>query len=87
MEKRINKKIIIRGQDGRILSQLYCENGLSVKLNYYGESLAEADLYANDLYVGSIDCWKGDYQETFYFWDEQGTMIPCDKEGNPINGD
>lgn len=87
MKEEIIKKIIVRGEDGRILSQLYCEHGLSVKAKYYKGHLSEVEIYSNDRYAGNVDCWYGEYEEQYYFWNENAEMIFCDKEGNPINGD
>lgn len=86
MEKQIIKKIIIKGEDGRILSQLYCDNGLSVNAKYYKEKLSEVEIYANNRYAGAIECWRGVFEEQYFFWNENGDMVFCDKEGNPING-
>lgn len=86
MEKQVLKKIIIKGEDGRILSQLYCDNGLSVEARYYKGHLSEVELYVNNRYAGGIECYRGEFKEQYFFWNENTDMVFCDKEGNPING-
>ena len=73
---------MIKNNKGEIVSQLFCEHGLSYKevKNYEG-TLREVRIIVNGSYVGSIECYGGSLQSKLYYWNENNDLIFVREEG------
>ena len=73
------KKVIIRDGENHIVSILYIEG--DYKLGYRqiftvdGTKLMQADLYLEDNFIGSIQCWKGTVEEKEMIRNEDGILV------------
>lgn len=73
------KRVVIRDSEKHIVSVLYFEEGS--KLSYRqcftvdGTKLMQVDLYLEDSYIGSVQCWKGTVEEKEMFRNEYGILV------------
>lgn len=73
------KRVIIRNNDNSIASILYIEE--DSKLSYRqsftvdGTKLMQVDLYLEDYFIGSVQCWKGKVEEVEMVRDKNGDLV------------
>lgn len=73
------KRVVIRDVDKHIVSILYLEE--DSKLSYRksltvdGTKLIQVDLYLEDTYIGSVECWKGTIEEKEMIINEDGILV------------
>ena len=82
MERQLYEKIMIKNHKGEIISQFFCEHGLSYKevRNYEG-TLREVKLEVNGKYVGAVECYGGSIQSRLYYWTENCDLVFVREEG------